>query len=116
MGLGCGEVCDSKKLFSFLKNSKQDQQGTRPLKDGDKIITDTVGKANTRNKQFHSVFTPKSPLILARLSQMKVQDRVDSWLMDHATIPPEYQTTTPVLSDIDISVSGILVIEQFKTR
>ena len=103
LGLGDGEVYDSKKLFSFLKNSKQDQQCTPPLKDGDKIITDTVGKANTHNKQFHSVFTPKSPLSLARLSQMKVQDSVDP-----ATIPPEYLTTIPVLSDINISLNGTL--------
>ena len=108
MGLGDGEVCESKKLFSFLKNSKQDQQDTPPLKDGDKIITDTVGKANTHNKQFHSVFTQKSPLSLAQLSQMKVQDSVDSGLMDPATILPEYLTTTPVLSDIDISLNSIL--------
>ena len=106
LGLGDGEVYDSKKLFSFLKNFKQDQQGTLPLKGGDKIIPGTVGKAH--NKQFHSVFTPKSPLSLARLSQMKVQDSVDSGLMDPATIPPEYLTTTPVLSDIDISLNGIL--------
>ena len=28
--------------------------------------------------------------------------------MDPATIPPEYLTTTPVLSDTDISLNGIL--------
>ena len=33
LGIGDGEVCDSKKLFSFLKNSRQDQQGTPLLKD-----------------------------------------------------------------------------------
>ena len=107
-GLGDGKVCDSKKLFSFLKNSKQDQQGTPPLKDGDKIITDTAGKANTTINKFHSVFTPMSPLSLTRLSQMKVQDSVDSGLMDPPTIPSEYLTITPVLSDTDISLNGIL--------
>ena len=39
---------------------------------------------------------------------MKVQDSVDSGLMDPATIPPKYLTTTPVLPDIDISLNGIL--------
>ena len=38
----------------------QDQQGIPPLMDGDKVIIDTVGKANTRNRQFRPVFTPVS--------------------------------------------------------
>ena len=58
LGLGDGEVCDSKSVFfflffffffSFLKNSKQDEHSTPPLKDDDKVITDTVGKSKTHN-------------------------------------------------------------------
>ena len=36
---------------------------------------------------------------------MKVQDNVDSGRMDPTTIPPEYLTTSLVLTDIDISVN-----------
>ena len=110
LGTGDSEVCDSKKLFSFLKNTRQDQQGTPPLTDGDKIIIDTIGKANVHNAQFLSVFTSKFPLSLARLSQMKVQDLVDFGRMEPGTLPQEYRTITPVLSNIDISVNGILKI------
>ena len=52
---------NSKKLFSFLKHARQDNQGISPLQSDGKIVTDTTDKANALNNQFHSVFTPKSP-------------------------------------------------------
>ena len=70
-------ACDSKKLFSFLKNSRQDQVGSPPLKQGSKRTTEPVQKANVQNNQFQSVFPPKEPLTLSRLCTMKAQDLVD---------------------------------------
>ena len=35
-------TCDSKKLFSFLKNSRRDQQGIPPLKQNDVLHSDTT--------------------------------------------------------------------------
>ena len=51
-------ACNSKKTFSFLKTSRQDQQGSPPLKQDSTLITDTKTKANLRNQQFNSVFIP----------------------------------------------------------
>ena len=43
-------VCDSKKLFSYLKNSRRDQQGTPPLKHDNIIHSATKTKANLFNQ------------------------------------------------------------------
>ena len=56
------KTCDRKKLFSFLKNSRRDQEGIPPLKENDTLFTETHAKANLCNRQFQSVFTCKSPL------------------------------------------------------
>ena len=51
-------TCDSKKLFSFLKNSRRDQQCTPTLKHNNILHSDTKTKANIFNQQINSVFTP----------------------------------------------------------
>lgn len=51
-------ACNSKKLFSFLKTSRQDQQGAPSLKQDSTLITDIKTKANLHNQQFNSVFIP----------------------------------------------------------
>ena len=56
----------SKKLFSRLKNSKQDSKGIVPLKKDGKMYSNTVDKANVLNEQFQSVFIPKCPLKLSQ--------------------------------------------------
>ena len=68
----------SKKLFSLLKNSKQDSKGIAPLKKDGKLYSDTVDKANVLNQQFQSVFTPKCPLKLSQLASLAVQDLSDN--------------------------------------
>ena len=101
------KTCD-KKLFSFLKSSRQDQEGIPPLKDNDILLTETPAKANLCNQQFQSVFTKKSPLSLSRLAQMKVQDLVDEGSIPPESIPDPYLNSTPVMPDIDISLNGLL--------
>ena len=68
---------DSKKLFSFLQSSKQDQLGTPALNHGDRLVTETAEKADLHNLQFQSVITTKAPLSLSRLCKMKLQDMTD---------------------------------------
>ena len=58
---------ESKTLFSYLKNCRQNSQGTAPLSLDGQLHTDNVKKANKLNNQFQSVFTPKSPLKLQQL-------------------------------------------------
>ena len=67
---------NTKKLYSLLKHSKQDISGVSSLKANGKTFTADVDKASTLNQQFHSVFSPKSPL--KALAQMTLQDMHDS--------------------------------------
>ena len=62
----------AKKLFSFLKSSKQPQLGTPALNHKDRLVTETAEKADLHNLQFQSVFTTKTPLSLSRLCKMKL--------------------------------------------
>ena len=101
-------ACDSKKLFYFLKNSRQDQVGSPPLKQGSKLITEPVQKANVQNNQFQSVLTPKEPLTLSRLCTMRVQDMVDEGLLNSESVPAESLNPTPPMDESNISVGGIL--------
>ena len=79
----------SKKLFSLLKNSKQDSKGIAPLKKDGKLHSNTVDKANVLNQQFQSVFTPGCQLKLSQLASMAVQDLSDSGTIDPSQIPGE---------------------------
>ena len=104
----------SKKLFSLLKNSKQDSKGIAPIKKDCKFYSDTVGKANILNQQFQSVFTPKSPLKLSRLAYMAVQDLSNSGTIDPSQIPgeclsttPHMESTTPHKESITVSTNSI---------
>ena len=97
----------SKKLFSLLKNSKQDSKGIAPLKKDGKLHSNTVDKANVLNQQFQSVFTPKCPLKLSQLASMAVQDLSDSGTIDPSQIPGECLNTTPHMESITVSTNGI---------
>ena len=69
--LGLGSLSDSgvssgftpKKLYSLIKNSRQDAQGVSPLKDSstDTLPQETVIKLLLLNRQFQSVFSKMSP-------------------------------------------------------
>ena len=109
LGLGNNDQsCDRKKLFSFLKNSRSDQQGPIPLQNNDKLTTDIKDQCNVHNEQFQSVFTPKSPLNLSRLAQMKLQDMVDIGWVSPDTVPENSQNKNQTMPDIEISLNGIL--------
>ena len=69
---------NTKKLYSLLKYSKQDSRGISSLKANGKTLSSEPDKANALNLQFHSVFSPKSPLSLKSLAQRTLQDLHDS--------------------------------------
>ena len=102
------DKCDNKKLFSFLKNSRRDQQGTPPLKHENKLHSDTKTKANLFNEQFNSVFTPKDPLSLSRLAKMRVQDLKSAGGLSPNTDTDPEQDTTKCMPEISISENGLL--------
>ena len=68
----------TKKLYSLLKDSKQDPSGIAVLKANAKTCTADTDKANALNAQFHSVFSPKSLISLKQLAQKTLQDLQDS--------------------------------------
>ena len=104
--------CDSKKLFSFLKNSRCDQQGTPPLKQDNILYSDTKTKANLFNQQFNSVFTPKEPLSLSRLASMRVQDLKKAGGLPSDTTPDSLQDSATNMPEINISENGLMKLLQ----
>ena len=103
---------NTKKLCSFLKNCRQDSQGSSPLKKDEQLCTDNVKKANLLNCQFQSVFTPKSPLTLKQLCQQKVQDLQESGHHNPENVLPEARNKYTSMTDIKISLNGIMKLLQ----
>ncbi len=58
--LGDMVVCNPKRFWSLVKSSTTERSGPNVLRDGQKIVTDPVSRANLMNSFFHSVFSPKS--------------------------------------------------------
>ena len=92
----------TKKLYSLLKHSKQDSSGIASLKADNKTYTEDSKKANALNGQFHSVFTPKSPISLKQLAQRTLQDLHDSGINQPLRPSPH-----PKMPEIHVSQSGI---------
>ena len=101
---------NTKKLFSYLKNCRQNSQGSAPLKENGQVCTDNVKKANLLNKQFQSVFTPKSPLKLNQLCQKKMQDLHDAgnYSQNMSQPPDDTRNKYSNMPDLKISVNGII--------
>ena len=105
---------NTKKLFSYLKNCRHDSQGSAPLKENGQVCTDNVKKANLLNKQFQSVFTPKSPLKLNQLCQKKMQDLHDAsnYSQNMSQPPDDTRNKYSNMPDLKISVNGIIKLLQ----
>ena len=93
-----------KKLFSLIKNAKQDSHGVSPLKDKDSgiMFSQNKDKATLLNKQFQSVFSQLSPLKLSQLCIDKLQDYFSG------RIPKKFQCNYPKMPEIIIDLKGIL--------
>ena len=66
-----------------------------------------MDKANILNKQFQSLFIPKSPLKLSQLASIAVQNISDSGTIDQLQIPGGCLSTTPRMESITVSANGI---------
>ena len=108
-----GSRPNTKKLFSYLNNCRQDSQGSSPPKKDDQLSsTDNFQKANLLNEQFQSVFTPKSPLTLKQLSSQKVQDLQESGHNSPESVPTETRNKYNSMQALNISVNGIMKLLQ----
>ena len=93
---------NNKKMYSLLKDSKQDSSGVAPLKSDGRTLSDDCEKSNTLNRQFQSVFSPKSPERLSSLAQRKLQE-----LNDQGRNLPFQPSPYSQMPQIQISVKGI---------
>lgn len=93
---------NTKKLYSLLKHSKQDSSGVAPLKSDGKTLSDDCEKSNALNRQFQSVFSPKSPERLSSLAQRKLQE-----LNDDGHSLPFKPSPFGQMPKIQISATGI---------
>ena len=59
----------SKRFYTYLKNNKTDKNGIASLRDEGMLHSNPRDKAQIRNKQFQSGFTPESALPLSALAQ-----------------------------------------------
>ena len=93
----------SKKLFSLIKNARQDTQGVSPLKDPNTNTTSSLNKekANILNRQFQSVFSQLSPLKLGQICIDKLQ------LYFNQHLPDKFKCNYPQMPDICINLNGI---------
>ena len=57
---------------------------------------------------FNQFSTPRSPLSLSRLAQMKLQDMVDEGKMSTGTVPQNFRNKNQTMPQIEISINGIL--------
>ena len=96
--------CSPKKLFNYIKNTRQDSCGIAPLRKDGLLHTENKVKASILNEQFQSVFTPKSPLSLQQLSKVQAQNYATEGKLD---IPQDCAQEFPDMPDITISVASI---------
>ena len=92
-------------MFCFSEEHEGRPGWQPPLKYDDKLITDTLQKANLFNSQIQSVFTTKGPMSLSRLCTMKLQDMTDEGLQD--TAPTGTHNPNPIMEEYGISTAGI---------
>ena len=94
----------SKKLFSLIKNARQDTQGVSPLKDPSTNTTFSQNKekANILNRQFRSVFSQLSPLKLGQICIDKLQFYLNM------NVPDKFKCNYPTMPEICINQNGII--------
>ena len=93
---------NTKKMYSLLKHSKQESSGVAPLKPDGRTLSDDCEKSNALNRQFQSVFSPKSPERLSSSAHRKLQE-----LNDQGCNLPFQSSPYNQMPKIQISVKGI---------
>ena len=61
------EQGDSGPFWRYIRSQKQDNVGISPLKDGGKLHTDSIKKAEILSNQFKSVFTHEDTTAIPHL-------------------------------------------------
>ena len=89
-------------MYSLLKHSKQDSSGVAPLKSDGRTLSDDSEKSNALNRQFQSVFSPKSPEHLRSSAHRKLQE-----LNDQGCNLPFQSSPYSQMPEIQIFVKGI---------
>ena len=108
LGVGSGDENEGsgfspKKLFSPIKNSRQDNWGISTLKDSENILhSGNVKKANILNSQFQSVFLRLSPLKLGQLCTKKIHNFYQE------NIPENITSLCSTMQEIKIDLNGLL--------
>ena len=74
------------------------------MRKGDAVCTGNVDQANLLNSQFHSVFSIRSPLNLAKLCHSKLLNGTASLI---SLLPESITCKYPSMPDIDISTAGV---------
>ena len=110
--LGLGPSSDSgvssgftpKKIYSLIKNSRQDAQGVSPLKDSSTgtVHTGNSDKASLLNRQFQSALSKKSPLNLCQICLQYVQGLSLDDSFDHL------KCKYPLMPEISIDLNAVL--------
>ena len=93
-----------KKLFSLIKNSRQDKQDVSTLKDPSTNATFSQNKekANILNRQFQSVFSQLSPLKLGQICIDKLQ------LYFNMNVPDKFKCNYPTMPEMCMNQNGII--------
>ena len=98
-----GSVFSPKKLFSLIKNSRQDNRGISTLRDSENILhSGNVKKANLLNSQFQSVFSSLSPLKLGQLCTKQIHNFFQE------NIPENITPLCFTMPEIKIDLNGVI--------
>ena len=99
-----------KKLFSLIKNSRQDSEGIAPLQmpNSENWATQNKDKADIANQQFQKAFSKKAPLSLNQLATQVLQNGMDNDKIGSHSVPPSLHSKYQPMPEITISVPGII--------
>ena len=98
-----GSGFSPKKLFSLIKNSRQDNRGISTLRDSENILhSGNVKKANLLNSQFQSVFSRLSPLKLGQLCTKQIHNFFQE------NIPENITPLCSTMPDIKFDLNGVI--------
>ena len=108
LGVGSGDENEDsgfspKKLFSLIKNSRQDNRGLSTLKDTENILHNgNVQKSNLLNSQFQSIFSRLSPLKLGQMCTKKIHNFFQE------NIPENITRLCSTMQEIKTDLNGVL--------
>ena len=99
-----------KKLFSLIKNSRQDSEGIVPLQmpNSENLATQSKDKADIANQQFQKAFSKRNPLSLNHLATQVLQNGMDNGKTGSHSVPPSLHSKYQPMPEITTSVPGVI--------